>query len=751
MANEGKIIIKADTVDAVKDIEKVTESTKRMESETGGAASKIKAHYLAISAAIAGAMVTVHQAWRLAEDAARFEEQMASLDALASKYNLSAKQIVSSVEEASRGLISMADAASVSAKALMMGMKPDQLVEFMWIVEATTNVTGASVAESFARITEAAAAGRERALRQMGIMVDLNDAHRAYAQSIGKTVDELSEMERQQASINAILKHGATIMQELGDTGDSTADKMERLRVVVQNLQLHLGALIIRVGVGLVGVFHALKTAAIALVAGIVAPFALVETGLNKIGIRVTFLNDILNKLDEQVEKSRSSTVDNFKAMVASSEKLMKARGPLQMIEDTERATKAAKKLAEEWTKTALQLERRITLMDLEGFEKQRKQLEFEVEDLIKKFGERPLIQKYFDAAMARIQADEIKKLMEEYQKWLMEEEEKIIRMEEKRYDAQKWLTDRINKLALSEVEYRKLKLREEYDTRAEILGWTVELQRAFQMEMARIDEEENERRLKDYMKMQKQFSEQLWQSIANTTSLIEGEQSRWLGLLSAGMEGMLTMNTEFYARQLEQLDEYYRVKIEKLIAAKESETAIMDVYNTHQIQREAILQQQRIDMYANTANAIFGILGALASFSEKNSRAMFFIERAYALSMAIINTAMAVTRALAMGPAGWFRIPWIVALGAAQVATIVAQTLKGPGRAPAAGVGRAAGISPVAEHRHVEPRIPEREERKVERPVIINVHVHGHVVDRDAFAREIIPSIQKAVSDGVR
>ncbi|MBT9169441.1 MAG: hypothetical protein DDT19_02801 [Syntrophomonadaceae bacterium] len=129
----------------------------------------------------------------------------------------------------------------------------------------------------------------------------------------------------------------------------------------------------------------------------------------------------------------------------------------------------------------------------------------------------------------------------------------------------------------------------------------------------------------------------------------------------------------------------------------------------------------------------------------------MFYIQKAYAIAMAIINTALAVTRAMAMGPTGLAMIPWIKALGALQIATIVAQTLRGPARAPAAGVGRAAGISPAAEHRHVEPRIPEREERKAERPVVINVHVHGHVVDSDAFAREIIPSIQKAVSDGVR
>jgi len=34
---------------------------------------------------------------------------------------------------------------------------------------------------------------------------------------------------------------------------------------------------------------------------------------------------------------------------------------------------------------------------------------------------------------------------------------------------------------------------------------------------------------------------------------------------------------------------------------------------------------------------------------------------------------------------------------------------------------------------------------------MVINLHIAGNVVDHDAFAREIIPSIQKAVEDGMR
>ncbi len=319
-ATEIKIILNADGTAAIKGVEQVTNSVKKMESETKSIVSRIKSHWLGISATIAGAMVVINQAWNLAEMAAQFEEQKASLNALAAQYNTTASQIINSVKEASNGLISMADAASVSAKALMMGLNPQQLVEFMKIVEATTNITGASVSESFERIIEASVTGREIALQQMGIILDTNEAYKKYAVSIGKTAEKLNEAEKQQAIINAVLAKGSDIMSQLGSSSDSVDDKMTRLKVTIEDLKLHAGALIIRVGVGLVGAFNALMLAVIKTAQMLVAPFALLEKGLNKLGMSSTFWQDTFKEQQRLAEKYTKGMVDNFSAMIAKSE-----------------------------------------------------------------------------------------------------------------------------------------------------------------------------------------------------------------------------------------------------------------------------------------------------------------------------------------------------------------------------------------------------------------------------------------------
>ena len=151
MANENTITIKinADGTLAVNGINQVTGSMQNMESESKSLMSKFKDNWIAGTAAITGAIYAMKKAWDMAEMTAQYEEQKTALDALAAQYNITADSIIASVKQASNGLISMTDTVSVSAKALMAGLNPDQLVQFMRIVETTTNVTGDSVANSF--------------------------------------------------------------------------------------------------------------------------------------------------------------------------------------------------------------------------------------------------------------------------------------------------------------------------------------------------------------------------------------------------------------------------------------------------------------------------------------------------------------------------------------------------------------------------------------------------------------------------
>jgi hypothetical protein len=97
------------------------------------------------------------------------------------------------------------------------------------------------------------------------------------------------------------------------------------------------------------------------------------------------------------------------------------------------------------------------------------------------------------------------------------------------------------------------------------------------------------------------------------------------------------------------------------------------------QADQERAVLQLRLQMASQVATGMQDLFGTLYEASGKKIKAFFYLEKAAAIANAIINTAQGVTKALAQG--GIFGITMagiITATGAAQIALIMAQTVKG-------------------------------------------------------------------------
>jgi hypothetical protein len=71
----------------------------------------------------------------------------------------------------------------------------------------------------------------------LGINVDLEAANAAYAASLGKTADKLSDAEKRQALYNAVVADSQPILDAAGGAGMSNADKMDRFAASSANLK----------------------------------------------------------------------------------------------------------------------------------------------------------------------------------------------------------------------------------------------------------------------------------------------------------------------------------------------------------------------------------------------------------------------------------------------------------------------------------------------------------------------------------
>ena len=164
--------------------------------------------------------------------------------------------------------------------------------------------------------------------------------------------------------------------------------------------------------------------------------------------------------------------------------------------------------------------------------------------------------------------------------------------------------------------------------------------------------------------------------------------------------------------------------------------------------------EEMKKNATATMRAGIGGILGDLSTLQNSQSRKAFEIGKAASIANATVSTYEGATKAYSamagipiIGPAlGIAAAAAAIAAGMANVQAISSQKFGGGGggRLSVGGAGGFAGVasSPVV----TQPAVP----AKSEPSNTVSVTILGNVVDHDKFAREVIPSIQKAFADGV-
>ncbi|TAN64270.1 hypothetical protein EPN18_00390 [bacterium] len=243
MANENRIsiVMSADGTAVIESVEKIGGSVQKVEKSTASFSESMKSHWLLVAGAAYAAYKAITTVWDSAMTAAQIEEQKAALDGLVEKYHTTTNAIIASLKEASNSTVSTTEALGIANKGLMMSLDPQKLVSFMKIAKATSDALGIDTATAFDMVTSAAASGQTRMLKHIGIVVNMQKEYSRYAMSIGKTVDVLTEEERQTAGVNAVLVHASSVMQRLGESSESTKDKMEQFEATLKSYKKTLG------------------------------------------------------------------------------------------------------------------------------------------------------------------------------------------------------------------------------------------------------------------------------------------------------------------------------------------------------------------------------------------------------------------------------------------------------------------------------------------------------------------------------
>lgn len=269
--------------------------------------------------------------------------------------------------------------------------------------------------------------------------------------------------------------------------------------------------------------------------------------------------------------------------------------------------------------------------------------------------------------------------------------------------------------------------------------------------------EELNRRKLaldEECYQMKKQAYENMWANQFSNINQVGGEMGKGLGMMAGGLKGMTDIQQGYdpYTEEMTRLAEHWAQRLDYSRSVKASEQQIEAEHQAVLIAMDQMTAQQRLSMYQNFAGGMAGAMLALANTGSGIAKAAFIAYKAFAITEATISTYKAAQDAYAWGnkwggPAiGAILAAIAVAAGLARVKAIMAQQ-------PGGGAATAAAPSGGGGYSYSQPTTPswEREEPKAPSKTI-NVVIYGNVLNsHDELARTLLPSINKAIEDGVQ
>lgn len=163
-----------------------------------------------------------------------------SFDQLAQKSHASSAQMLASMQAASGGMISDFDLIQSANRAMMLGVadSADELSALMQIARTRGQAMGLSMTQAFSDLVTGLGRASPMILDNLGIVLDADTVNQEYAKSIGKVASALTEQEKKQALVNAVMKEAANNPAPIATGAPSAA---QQAAVAKENAEVAIG------------------------------------------------------------------------------------------------------------------------------------------------------------------------------------------------------------------------------------------------------------------------------------------------------------------------------------------------------------------------------------------------------------------------------------------------------------------------------------------------------------------------------
>jgi len=171
----------------------------------GGGGTSLVGAYATLAANVFAASAAFNALSRAAE----FQQLQQGLELVGNQSGRTLSVLADNLREATDGALSLEQASRGAALGVSGGFGARELSGLAEIAKGASLALGRDLADAFDRLTRGAIKLEPEILDELGIMVRLDDAVEQYAAQLQKSASSLSQLERRQAFMNAILEQGA--------------------------------------------------------------------------------------------------------------------------------------------------------------------------------------------------------------------------------------------------------------------------------------------------------------------------------------------------------------------------------------------------------------------------------------------------------------------------------------------------------------------------------------------------------------
>lgn len=232
---------------AAKDVENLNNKVTRLGNSAAGTGrqfSKQADGLGGLVGAYAGAAATifaVQQAFSALNKAASAENVVRGTRTLAATIGESGDAIIEKIQSITNAQLTMAEAAQNANLALSSGFSGRQIEDVSEIALKASRALGRNLTDAMQRLVRGAGKLEPELLDELGIFARIDPAVRKYAISLGVSATSLTEFERRQAFVNAVIEEGQKKFSDIDTSIPTAQESLEKFSATMIQLATELG------------------------------------------------------------------------------------------------------------------------------------------------------------------------------------------------------------------------------------------------------------------------------------------------------------------------------------------------------------------------------------------------------------------------------------------------------------------------------------------------------------------------------